>query len=293
MEGLPEFPGEEEKIDAEVDAEEGHKDRADALKIGAVPRHGVVFDAESACACGAEGSAQAVEQRHSSRQKKTHAQNGEGHVDEIEDGCGLPDLGDQPAHAGAGALRPEQVDAVSPFSHGHHGQKKDQDAHAAQPVGKAPPEEESPTHGLHIPENGGTRGGEAGGHFKEGVHIVGDLPGQPEWERSRCGEDQPAQRDDEKALPGVEAELSLPAEEPGQPACAAAEQHGGEDGPQRPAFSVSRGDHGRGEEKETFQKKKDAQHLSDHFSIHVPVSILSNVSPQRDLPAVLPFGRPQ
>ena len=53
--------------------------------------------------------------------------------------------------------------------------QKYQHAHAADPMGKAAPEQTSLAHGLHIRQNGSAGGGKAADGLKKGIDIVGDL----------------------------------------------------------------------------------------------------------------------
>lgn len=67
-ERLTEFPGEDEKIGAEIDAEQDHKDRDDVLEVRAVVvRDGIVPVAEAARTGRAERDADRVEERHAAR----------------------------------------------------------------------------------------------------------------------------------------------------------------------------------------------------------------------------------
>ena len=266
--GLPDPAQKKHEVDTEIHPKQGHEHGTNALQVGRIPRYRVIFDPKAAGTRSAEGGTEAVKKGHPPHQKKQHAQDGKGDIDEVEDGRGLPQLGHQLTHTGTGAFRPKEVDAVSPLPHGHHRQQKHQDPHSSQPMGKAAPEQQAPAHPLHIGEDGGPCGGEAGDDLKQGVHIAGDLPGQPERKGSHSREKDPAQAHNEEPLPGVKASLRVAAQQPQDGSRPGGDSHGGEQGRQGRPLPIPGRDQGRGEEEKAFQQKQEAHDLAYHFTVH-------------------------
>lgn len=66
---------------------------------------------------------------------------------------------------------------------GHQHQDEDQHAHAADPVGKAAPEQARVGQDLHMLQDRRTGGGETGGDFKQRVDIAADLAGEHKGQR--------------------------------------------------------------------------------------------------------------
>ena len=103
----------QEVIHAEIDAEQRHKYRAYVLQIRAVARHTVHFDAKSARSCGAEGSAEAVKQRHAAEQKENQAEHRHRNVDAVQDNSGILEARRQFADTGTGAFCPHQMQGAA------------------------------------------------------------------------------------------------------------------------------------------------------------------------------------
>ena len=72
-----------------------------------------------------------------------------------------------------------------PVGHGEHRHDEDQDAHPADPVREAAPEQHSLPQRLHGGQDAGPGRGEAGHCLKNGVHIVRDIAGQ---DKRKCPE---------------------------------------------------------------------------------------------------------
>ena len=84
--------------------------------------------------------AQAVEQRHASRQQKHHLDGAHGDVQQVQNSRRVPESGHDLTHGGTGHLGPHDMHVAVVLGR-HDGHHKDDDAHTADPVGKAPPEQ--------------------------------------------------------------------------------------------------------------------------------------------------------
>ncbi len=138
-------------------------------------------------------------QTHAAAQQEDDFYDRQAHVKRVKDAGGVLRLRHQLVDNGAGHFRFENVNgAVRRL--GQH-DDKDQNAHAAHPMGEAAPEQQAPAHGLHIRQDGGAGGGKAADGFKQSVYIGGDLPGKNEGQRTDGGQKQPRQRHDDKPVP--------------------------------------------------------------------------------------------
>ena len=78
-------------------------------------------------------------------------------------------------------------------------------------MGEAAPVEQAHGQGLHIPEDGGAGGGEAGDRFEEGVDEVGNVAAEYKGKGAKRGNQDPGDGHDHKAILGVEiAALGTP-----------------------------------------------------------------------------------
>ena len=147
--GTPEFAEQHQVIGIEVDTEQNHKDGDDPLQIGGVVHHAGVFDAKSAGAGSAKGGGQRIEQRHVPQQEQQDFDDRHPKIDDIQDACGVFDLGHQFADRGSRAFCAHQID-VRTTAQRQDGQQKDQYPHAANPMGEAAPEQRAVGQSLHI-----------------------------------------------------------------------------------------------------------------------------------------------
>ena len=133
------FSEKEIKVGVEVDAEEDHKYRDDRLLQDGIAGDAVSQNTESSGTCCSEAEAKGIKERHSRNEQEYDLRDCDPQVDHVKDLCGIPDLGDELADDRSRALRAHQVHltAHSAGAHGHDGEDKDDDAHAANPVGKA------------------------------------------------------------------------------------------------------------------------------------------------------------
>ena len=134
--GLFEFAAGQVEVGAEVDAEQNHKDRHHHLDVGGIAGQAVIADG----AGGAESNQQSIHQGTAPRQHKENLEDGHPQIDGVEDFGGGLDRGNHFFDLGAGAFGLHQVDMAAAGQR-HHGQQKDQNAHAADPVGEAAPEQ--------------------------------------------------------------------------------------------------------------------------------------------------------
>ena len=96
-------------VAAEVHAEQRHKHRGHILNVGRITGEGVVFHAEAAGAGGAEGGADRFQQGHLPDDKENNVGYGQNQVQDVQNYRGFPHFGNQLAHVGAGAFRPQKV----------------------------------------------------------------------------------------------------------------------------------------------------------------------------------------
>ncbi|CAN3975765.1 30S ribosomal protein S8, partial [Dysosmobacter welbionis] len=115
-------------------------------------------------------------------------------VDAVEDFGGVAHAAHQLSHRGSRHLRPQHVHPVAIPAHRQNGHDEHQNTHAAHPVGEAAPEQNAPVQRLHLRQDGGPRGGEAGDCLKEAIYKAlygaGDVKGQ----RTEEGHGNPRQR---------------------------------------------------------------------------------------------------
>ena len=181
-------------------------------KVGVVVgAHAEVPAAEAAGAGAAEGVDAGVEERHPARQQQQDLDDGHHQIDAVEDLGGVAHAAHQLARRGAGHLRPQHMHPVAVAPHGQNGHHEHQHAHAAHPVGEAPPEQAAAGQGLHLREDGGAGGGKAGDGLKNAVHEPGDIPGDIEGQSSEDGHEDPRQSHHCQAVSGIQRRmLGLP-----------------------------------------------------------------------------------
>ena len=187
-----EFPAQQEEIDRKIDAEQGHEDGRDRLRIGAVGGEGVVPDGKAAGAGRAEGVAERVKQRLAAGQIQNDLQNGQAKIDPVED---LGRIGHPRHHLGdrrPGALGPQQVDGLATV-HPDDGQHEHQNAHAADPVRKTAPEDHAAVKRLDRGQNARASRRKAGDHLEHRVQIRRDLPRERKRQRPGKRQRDPAQ----------------------------------------------------------------------------------------------------
>ena len=190
----------DEVIQAEVDAEEYHEHAHDDVDIGAV----VVADAQrargqAAGAGGGERVQQRIVKAHAAGDEQNHLHERERDVQQVEDGGGLADARHELADRRAGHLGAHDVHrAVA--AHGQHGQHEHEDAHAADPVRKQPPEHAAAGHALRRCDDAGAGRGQTRDRLKQGVDVVRDVAREHEQQRAEQRHGDPRQADDQKTV---------------------------------------------------------------------------------------------
>ena len=212
VEHIPEPADHQEVIEVEIDAEQQHENSDHKLVIGiSIRTYTEIAVAEATGASGAEGVDAGVKERHPSRQQQKDFQQRHDQVNAIENLGAVAHAADQLAHRGPRHLGPHQMHAVA-IRHRKNCHHEDQYAHAAHPVGKAPPEQNPPAEGLHLRQDGGAGGGKTGNGLKQRVHIAWDIPREHKGQRTEGRHQNPRQRHDRKAVSCVYGRLpGLPA----------------------------------------------------------------------------------
>ena len=242
------------------------------MQIGAVGGDRIALDAEAAGSGGAERVDRAVKDRHPAREQEDEFRRRQNEIEDVKDFGGIAQTGDQLAHGRAGHLGAQDVDGPARKVR-HDGDHQDQDAHAAHPVRKAPPEQQGVGHGFHVRQDRSAGRGEAGDGFKEGVDIAWDLAGQHEGDGADCGDAEPGEGGDQKALLGKN-DLAGFAEEAAQRA-ADRRAYGDCDQKRNGAgVLIDQGDEQRDEQQGALQKDDAARHVIDHFSVHRNASVI-------------------
>ena len=158
--GVLEFSQNHQVVEIEVHAEQGHENGGDPFAEHGVFRIAGIQHTEAAGTGCAKGQTQRLEGVHFADAQQDKVHNGQSQIDAVEPNGRLPQLRHQLTHRGAGGFCPHQVEVLPPC-HGENGQHKHQNAHAANPVGKAPPEQHTVIHGFYFIQNAGAGGGKA------------------------------------------------------------------------------------------------------------------------------------
>ena len=265
VERFLQLSGEQQKIAVEIDGEQQHEHRDDYLDIGREAAHAVVIEAEAAGAGGGKGGVQRLKHRHSSAEKHYEFHQGKHKIDGIKQHGGGAHPGHQLADRGTRALRFHDVHVLGA---GKRDKRHDehQHAHSADPVGEAPPHDGGVGQAFYVGQNAGAGGGEAGHGFKQRVDIGGDLSAENKGERTERTEQDPAQRYDNAALPGIELALfRLPEHQ--QSACQQRDPHSREIAPED-ILAENNGGHRRGDQEHSLEQQYPAEDIRDHSVIH-------------------------
>ena len=239
-------------------------------------------DAKATGAGGAEGVDRAVVKGHPPQKEEGYKNHRHGDVDTVEDHGGVPHLGHQLANHRAGAFRPHNVDAAPPGK-GNNRQQKHQHPHPPHPMGEAAPEEEPPAHPLHIGEDAGPGGGEAGDGFKDGVDVAGDSPCKDEGQRPHQGHNHPGEGGDHKPFFGVNNGVLRLFEGKEQPR-PAGDKDGCQHGHQIP-LPAEEGHQGRQAHQNRLRLEDGAQYVNNHSIVHTGYS--PALGPLQDVAEVL------
>ena len=121
-------------------------------------------------------------------------------------------------------------------------------------------------HGLHIRQDGGAGGGEAGDGLEHGVDIPGDLPGQDKGDRAEGRQDDPAKSGADAALFQVDHGIFglFQGHQGTHDQAHRAHQQ------VRPAllFPVDQAHEEAGQHQKSLDPKDLAQNVNDHCSVH-------------------------
>ena len=255
-------------IEAKIDAKEDHEDRDHPLQIGAVGHDAVVFDSKAACACGAEGQRDGIEDWHAAPQQEDDFQYRHAGVDQIEDARGLHGARHQLAYLRAGGFGAHDEHGVALAAGiGRDCQQENQHAHAANPVGEGAPVQNAVGQGFYLAEDAGAGCGKAGDGFKQAVDIAFDAARQIKGQRAYRREDDPHQRGNDKAFARIEGGF-LRLEDIGGKADKQHEQNGYGKGQHGGIFMAAHGDDQRRQHQQGHNAQRDGKHAHDHSVIH-------------------------
>ena len=205
--GLLEMTQQQEIVQVEVDAEQQHKHADDDFKIGVVVgTHTQRLVAEAAGARRAEGMNQRVKQRHTARTEQHGFQYRHSEVNSVQNLRTVTQFAGNLAAGRAGDLGAHQVHGAA-VRHRQHRHRKNKNAHAAYPVGKAAPEQDAVAQRLNIGQNCGAGGCKAGHCLKKGVYKGRNLAGNHKRQRAENRHQHPDQRHDGQTIAGVDARI--------------------------------------------------------------------------------------
>ena len=202
FEHFAEFSPENEEIGIEVDAEHDDEHRDDALQQAGVARAAVVAHAESAGTGTAEGDAERVKQRHACDLQDDDLRHGDTEVDGIQYFGSVFHARNELADSRARALCAHQVHVVA-AGHGENSENEDDDAHSADPVRKAAPEQAGMAEGLDVRQDTGSGRRESGHRLKKRIGEVGNVARDHQRNRAQDTYDDPAEPDDNKTFPRI------------------------------------------------------------------------------------------
>ena len=257
----------QEIIQVEVDAEQQHEHTDHDLKIRVVVgTHAQRLVAEAAGARRAEGVNERVKQWHTARAEHDRLDNGHGEIDGVEDFGAVAQFARDLAAGRAGDLSAHQVHGAA-VRHGQHRHRKNKNAHTADPVGKAAPEQDTVAQRLNIGQNRGAGGRKARNHLKKGVHKGRDLAGDDKGKRTENRQQHPDQRHDGQTVAGVDLGV-LGAFQAGSKAQHQQDQHRDQECGDRGPLAVNRcAPHGK-EHQRRLDQEDAPQHKPYHFIIH-------------------------
>ena len=269
---------EQQEVGVEVDAEQDHEDGHDPLDVGRKAAKAVVAEAKAAGARRTKGGEQCLEQGHSANQQEHQFQHGEGKIDAVQNFSGRLHLGHQLIHLRAGAFRLHQVD-VGAAGQRQQREQEHQNAHAADPVGEAAPEQDAPGQVLHGGQDAGTGGGEAGNGLKHGIHRVGNAAREHKGHRAHHTDEQPAERRGGKALPHIE-DLALGLDAVEQSARHRRKRCREQEHAQHHPLTVDQAGHGGQQEQRGFAIEDVAQQPQNDRIIHAAPPLIFHDVPQ-------------
>ena len=146
---IPEAAHQQEVIQIEVDAEGQHPDTGDNVDICAVVGSHAGVPAGKAAGTGStEGVDAGIERVHAAQKQQSDHHQRHDKIHTIEDLGGIAHAADQLARRRPRHLCPEDMHGVA-VAHRQDRHDEHQHAHAADPMGKAAPQQAAPAEGLH------------------------------------------------------------------------------------------------------------------------------------------------
>ena len=164
----------EEEVHVKVDAKKDHKHGNYALQVGGIASEAVILDTETSGSRGAENGTQGIKYRHLSHKQENKLQNRQEQIESIEDLCGGLHLRDQLCDRGARALCFHEVHMIAASGKRKQAEKEHENSHTADPVCKAPPEQDAVLKRFHGGKNTGTGRRKSGHSLKQGIHRICD-----------------------------------------------------------------------------------------------------------------------
>ena len=173
-------------MQGKVDAGQHHEDDDDRVDVNAVVvGNRSVAGGESAGGHGGKGVAERIVKAHAAQQQQHDLRQRHESVDLPEDHGSVADARFELVRHRAGNLGLVELHAADAQKRQDRDRKHD-DAHAAQPLDEAAPEQQSLGNQFDVGQNRGTRGGRPADRFEKGVHETAAL--DPEVERQRAGQ---------------------------------------------------------------------------------------------------------
>ena len=200
---LPDFvkvTGEHPVHQDKAGAGQEHEHGDDRFDIGGIPvADAGVAGGESARGHGREGVTQGIEPVHGTEGQQYGFGQCQTEIDEPHEFGRLSQARAQLFIDRTGDFCGEKLETAE-FDHRHDGQRQQDNAHAAQPLDDAAPEQDGVGQGLHILQDGGSGSGESGHGFEEGVGVAAEGTVQLERYRTEQRKQYPDQGDNDKAL---------------------------------------------------------------------------------------------
>ena len=204
LENVPDLADQNKEEQVEVDAEQQHENTDDPFGSRVcIAGDRVVEDREAARTCRCKSGDDRIVQRQSAKQKCHDLHAGQNNIYAVKNERGLAHLRHQLALGGTRYLGAHQMNGLSTRTW-QNGQHEYQNAHAANPVRKAAPEQYAARQMLNGGQNGGTGGGKSGNSFKECIDGIGDRSAEEKGECAKQRHQNPGCADAHKALARID-----------------------------------------------------------------------------------------
>ena len=209
---------------------------------------------------------ESVKQRHTARAEQNRLDDGHHEVDRVQNLRAVAQFAGNFAAGRAGDLGAHQVHGTA-IGHGQHGHGKDQHAHAADPVGKAAPEQRAVAQRLDVGQNCRACRRKARDRLKKSIDKGRYLAGD---DKRQCAENRhqhPDKRHDGQAVAGVDFRV-LGGAQAGYQAQRQHDQRRPQEGKHNAPLAVDGGAaHGK-EHEGCFDQEDAPQHKPYHFIVH-------------------------